>query len=640
VLFLAQATEHFDGFHGLSYLLLVAGFVALALWLAAFGFRWLQTRPDLPGAGPELNEIPENPESPAVVNFLVNNWRVTSSGISATMVDLAARRILGLDLVGHDDTVVRLRDAPARGALTPYETQVYALLQARATNGSAPIEAIKLDEDEAEGWTRRCKKAVIAEARAQGLARRRWEIVDYLVVGIGLAFVLGFFALALGVAHVGRSSTSSDNISPGDWLSGGAFAWFAAMALVTRSQAVTDTPAGKRACARWLGMRNYFRHSNAFDNQPPASVAIWDRLLAYGVATGAARDAARGLPIVAEDTHTAWTRSTGTWREIRIEYPERFGFGQKPLNVFAGGVVRALFWGGIAYVALPVVTVVGWQILRDALGTAGTNSRDVNLLIAFIAILVTVVGLYLSARTFGGVMRLVRGAMDLGRTETIEGEVVKLHRGRFAIDDGHRESAVALFVPPAPPVARGQRVRAVISPHLHHLSSLTVIKDVAGSDSSVAASALPGSMAAAFASLGGTMSGLSTDALQSATGFALRPAQARSNSAGGAVLPFERFADGQGNELNIAVLPAAAAASPLLSAVAKFATRGGTPVPNLGKSATWTRDRALIVTTDERTLVVDVEFPQTAPGDRLAAAEKVARLLLSPADNSGALSLA
>jgi hypothetical protein len=635
VLFLA-ATKHFDGFHGISYLLLVAGFVALALWLVAFGYRWLRTRPDLPRAGPEISEIPPNPESPAVVNFLVNNWHATPSGISATLVDLSARRVLGLDLVGHDDTVVRVRDTPAKGALTEYEEQVYRLVTSRATGGSAPIEAIKLDENSAEGWIKRFKKAVVEEARDKGLARKRWEKIDYLIVGIGLAFVFGFFALAFGAAHVGESSTNKDSMSPGDWLGAGAFAWFVAMGLVTRSQDVTDTPEGKKVCAQWLGMREYFRKSHAFDDQPPASVAIWDRLLAYGVATGAAHDAARGLPIVAEDPHTAWTRSTGSWREIGIEYPERFSFGQKPLKVFGEGLVRTVFWGGIAYFVLPVVAVIGWGILQDLPTSTATDTRGLQLLMAVLGSFAVVAGFYLSARTFAGVVRLVRGALDLGKTKTIEGEVVKVHNGRFAIDDGHNGSAVALIMPAlGPTVVRGDRVRAVVSPHLHYLSSLTVLSRAAV-DPSTAADAGAGAVGGAEAQkafvLGamaavGAVASLTPEALREATGLDLQPAGAQGRDRGHP-LPMQRFQDGLGNQLNITVMPSMAAAVPLFSVVTKLATRGGEPVAGLGDSAMWTHDRALIVSTSERVFVIDVEFPKSTGEARLEAARKVAGLLL------------
>ena len=94
LLFLA-ATREFTGFHGISALLLAAGIISLGAWLLAFGFRWLQTRPDLPDAGPEISEIPANPESPGVVNFLVNNWRATPSPSRSEQTAERSRRPCG-----------------------------------------------------------------------------------------------------------------------------------------------------------------------------------------------------------------------------------------------------------------------------------------------------------------------------------------------------------------------------------------------------------------------------------------------------------------------------------------------------------------------------------------------------------------
>jgi hypothetical protein len=623
VLFLAT----YSGFHGVSVVLLGAGFVSLALWLIAFGYRWLRTRPDLPAAGPEMSEIPAQPESPAVVNFLVNCWRGTPSGIAATVVDLAARRVLGLDLVGAGGTVVRLRDTPAKGSLTPYEERVYDLVASRATGGSAPIEAITLDENSAEGWTKRFQRAVIDEAREKGLARKRWEYVDYLIVGIGLAFVFGFFAFAFGAAHVGASSSTSSSdssISRSDWLLGAGFAWFVAMGLVTRSQAVTDTPEGKAVCARWMGMRDYFRHSQAFEDQPPASVAIWDRLLAYGVATGTAREAAEGLPIVAEDPHSAWTRASGSWREIRIDYPSRFGFGQWPVRVFFEGIVRALFWGGIAFVVLPSVSVVGWQLLQDGLEGADTHSSEITLLVAFLGAMLTAVGLYLSARTFGGLVRLVRGARDLGKTETIEGEVVKVHNGRFAVDDGRSASVAALIVPPLQGIGRGQRVRVTVSPHLRHLSNLTVLSEAPRDPS-----AEPAAQALPRLAMGLGPLNIDAAALNQATGLSLRAVTDGGRDAGPKGLFIEQFEDGRGNHLTITRMPAMAAQVPLFSVVTKFASRGGEQVEGLGDSASWAKERALVVSAKDRLWVVDVDFGSLPAARRLEIAKAVAGVLLA-----------
>lgn len=482
-----DAGAAFEDFHGLSLVALVAACVALVCWLLAFGYRWLRTRPDLPEAGPEMSEIPADAESPAVVNFLVNNWHVTTGAIAATLVDLAARRHLGLDLVGRDGTVVRLRDEPAPGSLAPYEERVYALVKQRATGGSAPIEAINLDnESDARKWSRGFEKAVVNEARNRGLARRRWELLDYLIVGIGLAVVFGLFALAFASAHVGEHKGESGSMSPSDWLLGGALAWAAAVTLVTRSQATTDTPAGRATCARWLGMRDYFDRSHAFDDQPPASVVIWERLLAYGIATGTAHEAARGLPIADADPNTAWSRRTGTWRELRIEYPERFGFGRKPLHVFAEGLARTAFWGAIAFFILPILVLPSWDILDEVLNAAGASTREANIIFIGLGAFLAVIAIVLCAQTLAGLVRLVRGALDLGRTTTVEGPVVKVHGGRFAIDDGVQSSLVALIArPDGPDVTWGQHVRAVVSPHLRHVSSLTVLRDPpSGYDSS------------------------------------------------------------------------------------------------------------------------------------------------------------
>lgn len=628
MLFLAS-TARFTGFHGVSYYLLVAGFLSLALWLVAFAYRWLRTRPDLPSAGPEISELPAQPEAPAVVNFLVNNWRTTSSGISATVIDLAARRVLGLDLVGHDGTVVRVREQVTKGQLTDYEQQVYDLVVRCATGGSAPIEAITLDESSAPRWLSRFQRSVVDEARQQGLARKRWERIDYFVVGIGLAFVLGFFALSFGAAHVGASSdpSSDSNISWSDWLIGAGFAWVVAMGLVTRSQAVTDTPAGKAVCARWLGMRDYFRHSHAFDDQPPASVAIWDRLLAYGVATGTAREAAHGLPIVAEDPHTAWTRATGEWREIRVEYPTRFGFGQSPVKVFFEGIGRTVFWGGIAYFVLPVVSVVGWGILQDGLQNTNTQPSEITLLVAALGAMLTAMGLYLSARTFGGLMRLIRGARDLGKTNVVEGEVVKVHNGRFAVDDGRRASVAALFVPPLQAVRRGQRVRAVVSPHLRHLSSLAVLQQAPNIDSDEQSQP-----SAAIPRFAPTPLNISAEALNRATGLTLQPTTSSSNApAGVRGLFMQQFDDGHGNRLTITRMPSMAAQVPLFSVVSKFATRGSQHVGGLGESASWAKDRALVVSTRDQLWMIDVDFSSTPPARRLELAQEVAAVCLATA---------
>src|SRR5579859_6203762 len=142
----------FDGFSGLSLLLLVLAAGCGALWLAALAWRWFRTFPYLPDAGAATNEL--GPEPPAVVNLLVHRCRVTRAALLATFADLAARGLIEIDQLDREHFVVRLRDQRLQGAqLTPYEQQMVQFIRSCTTGGSAPFEALLFDEETvAEGF--------------------------------------------------------------------------------------------------------------------------------------------------------------------------------------------------------------------------------------------------------------------------------------------------------------------------------------------------------------------------------------------------------------------------------------------------------------------------------------------------------
>ena len=252
------ADEGFTGFHGLSLALLVGAVAAAAAWIVIFGWRWLATRPQMPHAGLETREV--GPESPAIVNLLVNRWNVTRSAIQATLLDLASRKYIGIDQYGQEQFIVSLRNNPPDSERTEYERQVLDLIRKRATGGSAPAEAITLGEEgEAEAWWQRFRKSVAEDARKQRLARNRWAPLDWAILGIGLAVVFGLFALAFGIAHIGgRNSSGENSLDLTDWLGIGLFAWIVAMALLSRLRDLRDTPSGREACGRWLGETNWY----------------------------------------------------------------------------------------------------------------------------------------------------------------------------------------------------------------------------------------------------------------------------------------------------------------------------------------------------------------------------------------------
>ena len=128
--------EKFDGFEGASLALLFLGGIAAGLWLLAFGLRWFASMPKLPAPGAKTSDL--GSESPAVVNLLVNRWRLSHLAVQATLVDLAARGLLEIEMYGRQ-FVVRLQDDRA-GIEQPsatYERQLLDLVRARATGGSA-----------------------------------------------------------------------------------------------------------------------------------------------------------------------------------------------------------------------------------------------------------------------------------------------------------------------------------------------------------------------------------------------------------------------------------------------------------------------------------------------------------------------
>ncbi len=605
--------------------------------------------PRLPNAGPEVTDLGDEP--PAISNLLVHRWKLTRAAMPATLLDLAARRLLGIDMLDRDHFVmrVRARDGDADN-LNAYERQIFDWVKSRATGGSAPFEALDLGEaGQAQSFWKRFQKNVISDARKRGLVRSRWSRNDWVVIGALLAISFGLLALAFGQAGIGQGA--DDPVTRGDWLIYAGLGWFGVMAVITRFQDLRDTPKGQEVCARWLGVRNALRKSTAFDEAPPSHVIIWERNLSHAVAMGLAHEAAKQLPFDEEDPETAWSRHGGTWREIQINYPERFGFGSKPLGVMLGGLMRMIFFGGIAFVVLPIVGRVGVDLIHEIIDATGENTttmdRQIALVVAVFVAFLCAWGIFLTIRFVAGVIRFWRGLSDLGKSETVEGEVVKLHLGRVAVDDGKAEETTA-WIPQAqsPAITRGMRVRYTRTPNLWYISNITVLALPGG--------APPRSAAQTRAARAG--SGLlagNLAAINAATGLALAPLAAHGDSDsgeddvdgadiggfGGPGIESQAFSDGKVNVF-IATLASGAAgpAGMLLNFAARATARKSPPLTGVGDSAWWMGEDNLIVQDGGRHLMVRVTGPE-ATAERQRIAQTIGRTLVeggpaSPAANA------
>jgi len=461
--------------------LLAAGGTAAVLAAGLVGMRWVTSLPTLPEAGPETAE--PGPEPPAVANLLVNRCKVTTAAAAATLLDLAARHWLDVFEAGPGQYIVRVRPARAE-PLTAYEEQLLDLVREHAVDGSAPMAAIELDADAASRWNSDFAKKVLDDAKERGLVQRRWNRTDARDIGILAALALFLIAAGLYVARVESASPSDSNgFSRNDWFLVAGGLWLALMAGLAALRSVRYSSAGEAAAARWLGFKGFLRAQEGFGDATPAAVAIWNRLLAYGAGVGAARGALDGIPLEVEDPDVAWSRYDGPWRQVRVEYPQRFGYGERPVVVLAGGVLRLVVWGAIGFVALPIVADFVWSVTRDAMDGSGSANPAAWLGVAF-ALVFGGLGACVLVRIADGLVRTYRGLFDLRATVTVSGEVVKHHhtgdedsgvRRWFAVDPGHVEEVRAFWAQDGDLPPRHSSVTVVFSPRLHHVLSVVAV---------------------------------------------------------------------------------------------------------------------------------------------------------------------
>jgi hypothetical protein len=439
----------------------IAAGVALGVWLVALGLLAVATRARTPKAVPATMDLGGD-ESPADVNLITNDWAVGTAAVPATLIDLAARKIVAFERAGPDRFVVRIPQHPSV-ELTPYEAQVYDHVRGLASGGVVPCEALTTGpQDASKQWWKRFRSAVSADARDRGLSRPRWARVHLAILGVLAVAPAGLAAGAFAALPSHSTSKSNDNPVLGV-IGVAAILWVVLMAVPRRLRAERDTPTGLTVAGRWLGLRKQLSGDTNFAEQPPAAVAIWDRLLAFGAAMGVAPGAVRPLPMGAESETEAWTAYGGRWRAVHVRYPQRFppGWGRSPAAAIAIGLA----------VLVPSVLVA--YALRDLANDSSAVARIVLLA-------------PLAAAAYALTM-LWRGAADVGKRLPHEGVVLRRkeivsnnNSGSsttavyLAVYDGNGGEVLALRCTPtvASGVSPGAVVRATISPHLHHVYSV------------------------------------------------------------------------------------------------------------------------------------------------------------------------
>jgi hypothetical protein len=460
--------------------------VLAGIWVAALLTVAALRDPRAVTAAPALLET-QGDEPPAVVNLITTDWDLEHEAVPGTLVDLAARRYLDIDMVG-DDTFIRLRNRGGGNDLTGYEEMVLDHVRDLASHtpeDRVPAQALTTGpERTAKRWWKRFRRLVVADARGRGLSQARWP------VGLKVALVVAAIPVALSAALAGstlrdQDETDADANTPvenalyaGGWT-------LAILGFVAASRSgERDTPEGRAAAARWLGLREQLAEDPLFADQPPAAVAIWDRLLAHGTAMGVAHGVAQALPLGTESERDAWSSVGGRWRRVRIRYPRRVppGYGTHPaLAVLSGLVVLAIGTATLRFLPDLVTS------FRDDTTVGGEDHARFAHLLSLAGAAATVLAAPVAAV---GAWMILAGIADLvsGRT-TVEGRILR-ERDRYrrdqdgdrklvsrylAVDDGTADTIRSWRFTRHTVGHRGDTVRGRVTRFLRHAKDLEVV---------------------------------------------------------------------------------------------------------------------------------------------------------------------
>jgi hypothetical protein len=379
--------------------------VAVAVVAGYFTVRLSLLRRRRVTAGPATPDLGDEP--PAVVCLLVNGLADAPQVASATLLDLAARRVVDLHEVapGAEHTLVRVGREPLPESAPAYERRVLERVAATAGGTYAPVaELVRTYADGGSNWQRRLVRDALLDARLRGLVSSAESgcALGVLAAALALGALLaplvprpasdGFAAavLVLGLVWV-----------VGSLLGGGLMAAVS----VGEKQSSPDryTARGREVTARWLGVAAWLRNHPAMRDLPPGAVAVWDRYLAYGAALDAIPHAVRVLDFETTGQRAELTsRHTGTERTVHVEYWSRNRF------LRPGGPAAAQASRVWSVLTLPLWIAVGLAAVTTI------TSRYAQVLVVLLA----------GVQTARAAYRLVRAQRDLSHPVEVTGTVL------------------------------------------------------------------------------------------------------------------------------------------------------------------------------------------------------------------------
>ncbi len=381
----------------------------------------LRPRPVTPAAAtPELGD-----ESPALVNLLTHRMNAPAAA-SATLLDLAARRVVELSEVGPGRTLVRIRGQLPSDA-RPYEIRVLDRVRRVAGSNLVPVEELtRRYAADGERWHRRLTHEVARDARRLGLTRSTASELSIPAL-VAAAVAAGAIVAKLAKLLAGRPD-SADSGPGGPLAALIGWGWLTLLLYLALELSVGVlfpeqdrlTSRGRQVAAHWLGVASWLRAHEPLRDLPPAAVAVWDRYLAYGAALGVMRHAVEVLDLETTGRRdVVWSQHTGVRRPVQVRYPKRSRL-LRPLGRVPAGA--RLLWA--------VISLPGWSLLAVTALRWSAGHRWPALVVVAVAVVQAARALY----------RLVRSTVDLRWPARVTGTLIDISvTGQTSVSADHPE---------------------------------------------------------------------------------------------------------------------------------------------------------------------------------------------------------
>jgi len=445
---------------------------ALVLYAVALGVVLVVT------AGPRVQVATTPAEigslSPAEVDFVTAHATSENEAASATLLDLAARRLVDIEEIGPALSLVRLRPVRSDVALRPYEDLVMQRIRKLAVDGAVATGALAEAHSGLDRWWHEFTTAVKDDCKAHGLVRSRMGAGHRALLGV-VAPVPAVATMLLGWALAARGALdSSDGEGSAFWLviCAGLLVYFGLVEIARRRGSDVLTTAGAQVAGQWFALRGHLAANPSFASLPAAAVTIWGRPLAYAAALGLTPRAVESLPVAqrASATH-AWSDYTGMWRRVEVRYPSQGGVRKygTPLRVVMRGLAATF------YVAMGVGLGL---VLLEVVGT----SRDWDWSQFSLTTIVTVA---LVAAAVVAVVKIGGALTDLVAPIQVQGQIVRMAKFMvheaphylIAVDDGVSPTARAYLCHRSvwDACERGDVVQVVVYRRCRWVKQLTTI---------------------------------------------------------------------------------------------------------------------------------------------------------------------